>query len=89
MHNSEQKEVNEQFGRKMNEDVNENSKLFWKEVSNAKGGKVEMEGNRVIHWRFVSKERESIIEVLNHVELTASQKSLRKGHRLTLSVCIY
>ena len=30
-----------QFGRKMNEDVNENRKLFWKEVSNANGGKVE------------------------------------------------
>ena len=26
---------------KMNEDVNGNRKLFWKEVSNAKGGKVE------------------------------------------------
>ena len=25
----------------MNEDVNRNRKLFWKEVSNAKGGKVE------------------------------------------------
>ena len=34
------KKVNEQFGRKMNEDVNGNRKLFWKEVSNAKGGKV-------------------------------------------------
>ena len=29
------------FGRKMNEDVNGNRKLFWKEVSNEKGGKVE------------------------------------------------
>ena len=35
------KKVNEQFGRKMNEDVNGNRKLFWKEVSNAKGRKVE------------------------------------------------
>ena len=35
------KKVNEQFGRKMNEDVNGNRKLFWKEMSNAKGGKVE------------------------------------------------
>ena len=35
------KKVNEQFGRKINKDVNENRKLFWKEVSNAKGGKVE------------------------------------------------
>ena len=36
------KKVNEEFGRKMNEDVNGNSKLFWKEVSNAEGGKVEI-----------------------------------------------
>ena len=35
------KKVNEQFRRKMNEDVNENRKLFWKEVSTAKGGKAE------------------------------------------------
>ena len=35
------KKVNEQFVRKMNEDVNGNRKLFWKEASNAKGGKVE------------------------------------------------
>ena len=33
--------VNEKFGEKMNEDVNGNMKLFWKEVSNVKGGKVE------------------------------------------------
>ena len=31
--------INKQFGRKMNEDVNRNRKLFWKEVSNVKGGK--------------------------------------------------
>ena len=30
------KKVNEQFGMKMNEDVNGSRKLFWKEVSNAK-----------------------------------------------------
>ena len=35
------KKVNEQFGRKMNEDVNGNRKLFWKEVSNVKGGNME------------------------------------------------
>ena len=35
------KKVNEQFGREMNEDMNGNRKLFWKEVSIAKGGKVE------------------------------------------------
>ena len=29
------KKVDEQFGRKMSEDVNGNKKLFWKEVSNA------------------------------------------------------
>ena len=34
------KKVNEQFGRKMNEDVGGNRKLFWKEWSNAKGGMV-------------------------------------------------
>ena len=34
-------EANEQFGRKMNEDVNGNRKLFWKEVSKANEGKVE------------------------------------------------
>ena len=33
-------EVNEQFGRKINQDVNENKKLFWKEMSNSNGGKV-------------------------------------------------
>ena len=33
------KKVNVQFGRKMNDDVNGNRKLFWKEMSNAKGGK--------------------------------------------------
>ena len=35
------KKVNEQFGRKMNEDVNGNRKYFLKEVSNVKGGKVD------------------------------------------------
>ena len=35
------KKVNKQFGRKLNEDVSGNKKLFWKEVNNAKGGKVE------------------------------------------------
>ena len=35
------KKENEQFGRKLNEDMNRNTKLFWKEVSNAKAGKGE------------------------------------------------
>ena len=35
------KKINDQFGRKMNKDVNGNTKLFWKEVSNVKGRKVE------------------------------------------------
>ena len=35
------KKVNEQFGRKMNEDVNGNGKLFWKEASNVKGGELQ------------------------------------------------
>ena len=32
---------NEQFGRKTNEDSNGNRKLFWKEVSNEKGGELQ------------------------------------------------
>ena len=36
------KKLDEQFGRKTNEDVNGNRKLFWKVMSNAKGGKVEI-----------------------------------------------
>ena len=31
------REVNEQFGRKMNQNVNGNRKLFWEEVSKVKG----------------------------------------------------
>ena len=34
------------FGRKMNEDVNGNRKLFWRKVSKAIGGKVE-NSNRI------------------------------------------
>ena len=34
------KDVHEQFRRKMNEDVNGNRKLFWKEASKVNGGKV-------------------------------------------------
>ena len=46
------KKVNEQFGRKMNEDVNGNRKLFWKEVSNVKGGKVERCSRiKDVNWR--------------------------------------
>ena len=33
------KKVLEQFGRKMNQDVNGNIKLFWKEMSKVNGGK--------------------------------------------------
>ena len=40
------KKVNEQLGKKMNEDVNGNRKLFWKEASNANGGKVELQQNK-------------------------------------------
>ena len=36
------KEVNEHFRRKMNQDVKENRKLFWKEVSKENGGKVKI-----------------------------------------------
>ena len=35
------KEVNEQFVMEMNQDVEENKKLFWKEVSKVNEGKVE------------------------------------------------
>ena len=35
------KKVNEEFGRKTNENVKGNRKLFWKKVSNVKGGKME------------------------------------------------
>ena len=53
------KKVNEQFGTKMNEAVNGNRTLSWKEVSNTKGGKVEgcsriMDGN----WRLAQGEDE-------------------------------
>ena len=34
------REVNEQFRRKMNQDVDGNTNLFWKEVSKVKMGKV-------------------------------------------------
>ena len=40
------KKVNEEFGRKMNEDVNGNRKLIWKKVSNAKGGKLELQQSK-------------------------------------------
>ena len=33
--------MNEQFGRKMTQNVSGNRKLFWKEISRANGGKVE------------------------------------------------
>ena len=35
------KELNEQFGRKTNDDVNKNRKFFWKQLSKLNGGKVE------------------------------------------------
>ena len=35
------KKVNGPFEKKMKEDVNGNRQLFWNEVNNAKGGKVE------------------------------------------------
>ena len=35
------KKVSEQFGRKVTEDVNGNKKLFWKEMNNTEGRKVE------------------------------------------------
>ena len=35
----------------MNKDVNGNKKLFWKEVSSAKGGKIE-NSNRIKGWKW-------------------------------------
>ena len=49
-------EVQKQFGRKMNQDVNGNRKLFWKEVSKANGGNVE--NNNKINGRLVLEEAE-------------------------------
>ena len=37
---SKQEEVHEQFGRKINQDVNGNRKLFWKGVSMVNGGEL-------------------------------------------------
>ena len=34
-------EVQEQFGKKMNQDVNGNRNLFWKELYKTNGGKLE------------------------------------------------
>ena len=34
----------------MNEKVNGNRKLFWKETSNVKGGKVELQQNKGWKW---------------------------------------
>ena len=45
------KKANEQFGRKMNENVNGSRKLFWKEVSNPKGGKGEI-CSRLKGWKW-------------------------------------
>ena len=43
MYISEQKKVNEPFRRKINEDVNRNKKLFWKEVRQEKRRRVATE----------------------------------------------
>ena len=40
------RKVKEQIGRKMNQDLNGNRKLFWKDVSKGNGGKVE-NSNRI------------------------------------------
>ena len=51
------KKINEQFGRKMNEDVNRNRKLFWKEVSNAKGEKLgELQQSKGWKWEVATGE---------------------------------
>ena len=40
------KAVQEQFGRKMNQDMNGNRKLFWKEISKENGGSGEFQQNK-------------------------------------------
>ena len=54
--NQSKKKVQEQIGRKMNQDVNGSRKFFWKEVSKANGGKVEnsnkiKDGNGACYWK--------------------------------------
>ena len=49
------KEVNEQFRRKMNEDMNGNKKLFWKELSKMKGG--ELQQNKGWKWEASTDKR--------------------------------
>ena len=44
------KKVNEQYGRKVNEDVNGNIKLFWKEVDNEKEEGEELQQNKGWKW---------------------------------------
>ena len=52
------KKVNEHFGRKMNMNVNGNIKLFWKEVSYVKGGKVESCSRiKDINWRLAQRKQ--------------------------------
>ena len=62
------KEVQEQFERKMNQDVNGNRKLFWKEVSKANGGKVE-NSNRIKdgNGRLVLKEDEGFGRIIMRI----------------------
>ena len=55
------KEVQEEFGRKMNQDVNGNRKLFWKEVTMMNRGKME-NSNKIKdgNGRLVLKEAEIV-----------------------------
>ena len=58
--------VNEQFGRKINEDMNGNQKLFWKEVSNAKRKKSrELQQN--IEWKWEVGTRRGCAKALKRV----------------------
>ena len=53
--------INELFRRKMNEDVNGNIKLFWKEMNNLKGGKVE-------NWSRIKDENGRLVQEEDEVQ---------------------
>ena len=56
--NQSRKEVQEQFGRKINQDANGNREFFWKEVSETNDGKVELQKNKGWKLKIVLEETE-------------------------------
>ena len=59
------KQVNEQYERKMNEDVNGHRKLSWKDVRNVKRGKVESCSRiKKINWR-LEQEQDEVQKIWN------------------------